>query len=42
MDLERRIVLHGHMNIAEMPFQWVRGVNRIGTRRMKRQIDRPQ
>jgi hypothetical protein len=23
MDFERRVVLNGHMNIAEMPFRWI-------------------
>ena len=41
MDLERGIVLHGYMDIAEMPFQRISSINRVGTRRMERQIDRP-
>jgi len=34
-------VLHGDMDIAEMPFQRIGRVDRVCTRRVKRNIDRP-
>ena len=40
MHVEGGVVLDHHMNIAEVPFQWVAAVDRIGSGRLEHDIDR--